>query len=50
MEGTAKVDDKISARVRAIRQRVETTQAADLYFYNQPIEELCGGARVRARS
>jgi 8-amino-7-oxononanoate synthase len=47
MEGTAKVDDKISARVRAMRQRIETLQEADLYYYNQPIEELCGGARVR---
>jgi len=47
MEGTSKVDDKLSARVRAMRQRVETTQQADLYFYNQPIEELCGGVRVR---
>jgi len=47
MEGTAKVDDKLSARVRAMRERVETLQEADLYFYNQPIEELCGGVRVR---
>jgi len=47
MEGTSKVDDKLSARVRAMRQRMETLQEADLYFYNQPIEELCGGVRVR---
>jgi 8-amino-7-oxononanoate synthase len=47
MEGTTKVEDKISARMRAMRQRVETLQDADLYFYNQPIEELCGGVRVR---
>ena len=47
MEGTVKVDDKISARIRAMRQRIETTQEADHYFYNQPIEELCGGVRVR---
>jgi 8-amino-7-oxononanoate synthase len=49
MEGTAKVDDKISARVRAMAERVEATQEAGLYFYNQPIEELCGGARVRTQ-
>src|SRR5258708_3553380 len=47
MEGTAKVDDKIGARVRAMRQRIESLQEADLYYYNQPIEELCGGVRVR---
>ncbi len=47
MEGTAKVEDKISARLQAMRQRVEGLQANDLYFYNQPVEELCGGARVR---
>src|SRR6185369_6639655 len=47
MEGTAKVDDKLITRVRAMRERMETLQEADLYFYNQPIEELCGGARVR---
>jgi 8-amino-7-oxononanoate synthase len=49
MEETAKVDDKISARARAMRQRVEALQEEDLYFYNQPIEELCGGARVRTQ-
>src|SRR5579859_1796195 len=49
MEGTAKVDDKIRARMRAMRERIETTQEADLYYYNQPIEELCGGARVRTQ-
>jgi len=48
MEGTAKVEDKISARVAAMRQRVEGLQENDLYFYNQPVDELCGGARVRA--
>jgi 8-amino-7-oxononanoate synthase len=47
MEGTVRVGDKISARIRAWRQRIEAVQGEDLYFYNQPVEELCGGARVR---
>src|SRR5688572_2883332 len=49
MEGTVKVDDKITARIRAYRERVEEAKANDLYFYNQPIEELAGGVRVRTR-
>ncbi len=47
MEETLGVDDKISARIRGWRERVEGLQRDDLYFYNQPIEELCGGVRVR---
>ena len=47
MQGTGKVGDKISARIRAWRERIDTVRAEGLYFYNQPIEELCGGVRVR---
>src|SRR2546428_6080470 len=47
MEGTAKLDDKITARVRALSQRLEWGRENDYYYYNQPIEELCGGVRVR---
>ena len=47
MQGTLKVDDKISARIRGWHQRFEDLQAHGLYFFNQPIEELCGGVRVR---
>jgi 7-keto-8-aminopelargonate synthetase-like enzyme len=39
-------DDKISQRLQAWRARVEAGKANDFYFYNQPIEELRGGARV----
>ena len=39
-------DDKISQRLQAWRARVEATRAEDLYFFNQPIEELRGGSRV----
>lgn len=39
-------DDAVIRRVRAIVQRVQELQSRDLYFYNQPISELRGGARV----
>jgi 8-amino-7-oxononanoate synthase len=47
MEGTVKVDDKISARIRGWRERFEALKARDLYFFNQPIDELVDGVRVR---
>lgn len=40
-------DDKIKARMAAIRERVEATKAQDHYFYNQIVEELGEGANVR---
>jgi glycine C-acetyltransferase len=49
MEETQKVDDKISARIRAWRERFEALKERGLYFYNQPIDELLGGVRVRIR-
>ena len=39
-------DDAISERIRAMNTRVSTVKAADLYFYNQPVSELRGGAKV----
>src|SRR5574338_1540250 len=39
-------DDTIVQRVRAMNKRVEDFRRQDLYFYNQPISELRGGARV----
>jgi glycine C-acetyltransferase len=47
MEEMLTVDDKFSARISGWTQRVAALQDIDLYFYNQPIEELCGGVRVR---
>ncbi|MFN2234730.1 MAG: aminotransferase class I/II-fold pyridoxal phosphate-dependent enzyme [Anaerolineales bacterium] len=44
--GINKTDDPIFRRMQAMNERVEYTQSNDLYFYNQPIEELRGGARV----
>ena len=39
-------DDAISERIRAMNARVSSVKAEDLYFYNQPITELRGGAKV----
>jgi 8-amino-7-oxononanoate synthase len=41
-----KVDDAVTRRIRAIMDRVNNSKDADLYFYNLPISELRGGARV----
>ena len=42
-------DDSVTRRVRAIIDRVSMARENDLYFYNQPIEELRGGAKVLVR-
>lgn len=39
-------DDGVTRRIRAILDRVNLAVENDLYFYNQPISELRGGARV----
>ncbi len=39
-------NDAIVRRMQAMIERVAALQEHDLYFYNQPIEELHGGARV----
>lgn len=39
-------DDTITRRVRAMNQRVAEIKQLNLYFYNQPVSELRGGARV----
>jgi len=38
--------DAVAQRIRAIVERVNGAKAQDLYFYNQPVSELHGGARV----
>ncbi len=40
------LEDKISARIRAWRERIQQAKENHLYFYNQPIDELRGAARV----
>ena len=47
MEELLGVDDKLSARVRMLGERHAALQADGKYFYNQPIEDLVGGVRVR---
>lgn len=42
-----RVDDTIMQRVHAMNKRVADLKQADLYFYNQPVSELRGGARVQ---
>lgn len=42
----ADFDDAIMERIQAMNNRVDGLQKLDLYFYNQPITELRGGARV----
>jgi len=41
-----RVSDAIQLRVDAMNDRVEKLKEHDLYFYNQPVRELRGGARV----
>ena len=42
-------DDAIARRVQAFAARLAEGKANDYYFYNQPVEELQGGSRVRVR-
>jgi len=39
-------NDAVAQRIRAIVERVNELKTQDLYFYNQAISELRGGARV----
>jgi glycine C-acetyltransferase len=39
-------NDAIQQRIQAMRDRVNSFKEEGLYFYNQPISELRGGARV----
>ena len=42
-------DDAVLERIQAMNKRVGDAKEADLYYYNQPITELRGGARVLVR-
>jgi 8-amino-7-oxononanoate synthase len=39
-------DDAVKRRIQAYNERLSTLKANDLYFYNQPIDEIRGGAKV----
>lgn len=43
----SRVDDNISKRIEAMCRRLREVQEAGLYFYNLPVTELEGGAKVR---
>ncbi|HSR21093.1 MAG TPA: aminotransferase class I/II-fold pyridoxal phosphate-dependent enzyme [Anaerolineales bacterium] len=42
-------DDAIARRVQAFEARLGQARSNDLYYYNQPIQELRGGSRVMVR-
>lgn len=42
----ANIQDSISERIQAMNARVNNFKELGLYFYNQPVTELRGGARV----
>ena len=39
-------DDAVMQRIRALNDRVRMLKENDLYFYNQPVQEILGGAKV----
>jgi 8-amino-7-oxononanoate synthase len=42
-------EDAVARRVQAFAERIAEGKAKDFYFYNQPVEEIRGGARVLVR-
>ncbi|MCC7119306.1 MAG: aminotransferase class I/II-fold pyridoxal phosphate-dependent enzyme [Anaerolineales bacterium] len=40
-------DNAATRRIEALRQRLQTLKDNDVYFYNQPVEEILEGAKVR---
>ncbi len=42
-------DDSVTRRIHAIMDRVSMAKDNDLYFYNQPVEEIMPGMKVRVR-
>ena len=44
-----KNDDAVTRRIQAFTERVSMLKENDLYFYNQPMEEIRGGAKVLVR-
>jgi len=41
------IDNNTTRRVAALKQRLDTMKEHNYYFYNQPVEEILGGAKVR---
>ncbi len=44
-----RIDDAVSKRIQAMVDRVQQIKELDFYYYNQPVTELLGGARVLVR-
>jgi 8-amino-7-oxononanoate synthase len=42
-------DNGATRRIEALRQRVQMMKDHDYYFYNQPVEEILEGAKVRVK-
>jgi len=42
-------NDAVTRRIKAMTDRIHYLKSNDLYFYNQPVEEMLGGAKVRVR-
>ncbi len=42
-----KTNDAVTRRVQAFTERVSMLKANDLYFYNQPVQEILPGMKVR---
>lgn len=40
-------DNNTTRRIAALKQRVDYIKEHNFYFYNQPVEEMLGGAKVR---
>lgn len=43
------LDNNTTRRVAALKHRVDMMRDNNLYFYNQPVEEIMGGAKVRLK-
>jgi len=43
------LDNNTTRRIAALKHRVDTMRDRGLYFYNQPAEEILGGAKVRVK-
>ncbi len=41
------IDDAVARRIHALNERIRIGKETDIYFYNQPIEEIMAGAKVR---
>ena len=42
-------NDAVARRIQASGDRIAYGKDNDLYFFNQPVEEILGGAKVRVR-